>query len=53
MPAYNQILNSEVSLQMREQMSIRKVIQHALGTDITVAGTYDENTFLNTMIYKF
>jgi hypothetical protein len=33
-------------------MSVGKVIQRALGPDETVAGTYDENPFLNTMIHK-
>jgi hypothetical protein len=52
MPAYDRILNSEVSLQTGEEMSIGKVIQRALGPDGTVAGTYNENPFLNTMIYE-
>ena len=52
MPAYDQILDSKVSLQMGEEMSAGKEIQHALGTDGMVAGTYDENPFLNTMIYE-
>ena len=43
MPAYDQILNSEVSLQMGEEMSIGEVIQCDLSPDRTVAGTYDEN----------
>ena len=51
MPAYDQILNSEVSLQMGEEISIEKVIQCAIGPDGTVAGTYDENPFLNKIIY--
>jgi hypothetical protein len=51
MPAYDQILNAEVSLQMGEEMSVGKVIQRALGPDGAVAGTYDENPILNTMIY--
>jgi hypothetical protein len=52
MPAYDRILNSEVSLQTGEEMSVGKVTQRALGPDGTVAGTYDENPFLNTMIYE-
>ena len=52
MPAYDQILNSEVSLQMGEEISIEKVIQCAIGPDGTVAGTYDENPFLNKIIYE-
>ena len=52
MPAYDRILHSEVSLQMGEEMSVGKVIQRALGPDGEVAGSYDENPFLNTMIYE-
>ena len=37
---------------MREVVFIGKVIQGALGTDTTVAGTYDEIPFLNKMIYE-
>ena len=51
-PAYDKILRSEVSLQLGEHMSIGKVIKRALGPDGTVAGTYDENPCLNTMIYE-
>jgi hypothetical protein len=36
---------------MGEEMSVGKVIQGALGPDGTVAGNYDENPILNTMIY--
>jgi hypothetical protein len=52
MPAYDRILNSEVSLQVGEDMAVGKVTQRALGPDGTVAGTYDENPSLNTMIYE-
>ena len=37
---------------MGEEISIVNMIQCALGTDRTVAGTYDENPFLNTIIYE-
>jgi len=33
-------------------MTVRRVTNRALGPNGTVAGTYDENTCLNTMIYK-
>ena len=52
-PTYDRILNSEVLLQMGEEISIIKVIQCALGPGGMVAVTYDSNTFLNTMIYEF
>jgi hypothetical protein len=45
MPAYDRILHSEVSLQLGEN-------KRAIGPDGTVAGTYDENPCLNTMIYE-
>jgi len=51
-PAYDKILRSEVSLQLGEHMSVGKVIKRALGPDGIVAGTYDENPSLNTMIYE-
>ena len=37
---------------MVEEMSIGKVIKLALGTDGLLAGTSDENPFLNAMIYE-
>jgi hypothetical protein len=52
MPAYDKILHSEVSLQLGENMTIGRVTKRAIGPDGTVAGTYDENPCLNTMIYE-
>jgi hypothetical protein len=40
MPAYDQILNAEVSLQLGDDMALGKVTQRAVGPDGTVAGTY-------------
>jgi hypothetical protein len=51
MPAYDRILNAELSLQTGAEMSVGKLIQHALGPDGTEAGTYDKNPIINTMIY--
>ena len=51
-PAYDKILRSEVSLQLGENMTVGKVTKRALGPDGNVAGTYDENPCLNTMIYE-
>ena len=51
-PAYDRILNSEVSLQIGEEMSVGKVTRRALGPDGTIAGTYDTNPYLNSMIYE-
>jgi hypothetical protein len=51
-PAYDKILRSEVSLQLSENMTVGKVTKRALGPDGNVAGTYDENPCLNSMIYE-
>ena len=51
-PAYDKILNAEVSLQLGEDITVGKVTKRALGPDGTVAGTYDDNPCLNTMIYE-
>ena len=51
-PAYEKILNPEVSLQLGENISVGKVTKRALGPNGTVAGTYDDNPCLNTMIYE-
>jgi hypothetical protein len=51
-PAYDKILHSEVSLQLGENMSVGRVTRRAIGPDGIVEGTYDENPFLNTMIYE-
>jgi hypothetical protein len=52
MPAYDRILNSEVSLQLGEDMAVGKVARRALGPDGRVTGIYDENPMLNSMIYE-
>jgi hypothetical protein len=51
-PAYNRILHSEVCLELGEEMSVRKVAKHAIGPDGIVAGSYDENLYLNLMVYE-
>jgi hypothetical protein len=51
-PAYDKILHSEVSLQLGEEMSVGKVTKRAIGPDGVTAGTYDENPYLNSMIYE-
>jgi hypothetical protein len=42
-PVHDKILQSEVSLQLREGMTVGKVTQRALGPDGTVTGTYVEH----------
>ena len=50
-PAYDQIINAEVQLQLGEEMVNGKVIQRTIGPDGQVTGTYDNNPFLNSIIY--
>jgi hypothetical protein len=40
MPAYNQILNAKVLLQLGDKMAIGKVTQQSFGYDGQTAGTY-------------
>jgi hypothetical protein len=51
-PVHKKILQSEVSLQLREGMTVGKVTKRALGPDGTVTGTYDENPMLNTITHE-
>ena len=51
-PAYDKILNSEVSLQWVETISTVKVNKCVIGNDGTTASTYDSNPYLNSMIYQ-
>jgi hypothetical protein len=51
-PAYDKVLHSEVSLQLGADMSVGKVTKRAIGPDGTIAGTYDENPYINSMIYE-
>ena len=51
-PVYDRILNAEVSLQLGEEHAVGKVARRALGPDGRTTGTYDDNPFLNTMIYE-
>ena len=47
----NQIINAEVQLQLGEEMVTGKVLQRTIGPDGQVTGTYDNNPFLNSIIY--
>jgi hypothetical protein len=51
-PAYDKLLNAEVALQLDEQTSIGKVTRRALNPDGHVVGSYDENPFLNSIVYE-
>ena len=50
-PAYDQIINAEVQLRLGEEMVTGKVIQRTIGPDGQVTGTYDNDPFLNSIIY--
>ena len=50
-PAYDQIINAEVQLQLGEEMVTGKVAQRTIGPDRQVTGTYDNNPYLNSIIY--
>ena len=51
-PAYDAIINAEVRMQLGEEYVTGKVKQRALGPDGRVAGTYDENPILNSIVYE-
>ena len=51
-PVYDQIINAEVSLQMGDDMTTGKVKKRAGGPGGTVMGSYDNNPYLNSMIYE-
>eukprot|EP00957_Ditylum_brightwellii_P148461 11302884-Ditylum_brightwellii.AAC.1 len=51
MPAYDLLLNAEVSLQLGDEVKVGKVTQRAVGPNGTVTGTYDNNPMMNTRIY--
>ena len=50
-PAYDRIINAEVQLQLGEEMVTGKVTQRTIGPDGQVTGTYDNNPYLNSIIY--
>ena len=50
-PAYDPIIDAEVQLQLGEEMVNGKVIQRTIGPDGQVTGAYDNNPFLNSIIY--
>ena len=50
-PAYDRNINSEVALQIDNEVKKGKVVRHAMGLDGKVTGTYDKNPILNTVLY--
>ena len=51
-PAYDRLLQAEVSLQLDEAMATGVVTRRATGPDGKTGGKYDDNPFLNSMIYE-
>ena len=51
-PAYDQIINAEVQLQLGEEMVTGKITQRTIGPDGQVRGTYYNNPYLNSIIYN-
>jgi hypothetical protein len=50
-PAYDQIINAEVSLQLGDDMVTGTVTQ-VIGPDRAAIGSYDNNAYINLMIYE-
>ena len=50
-PAYDQIINAEVQLQLGEEVVTGKVTQRTIGPDGQLTGTYNNNPYLNSIIY--
>ena len=50
-PAYNQIINAEVQVQLGEEMVTGKVTQRTIGPDGQVTGTYDNNQSISQLYH--
>jgi hypothetical protein len=51
-PAYDRMLNAEISLQMEHGQTKGIVKRRAVGPDGKVSGRYDENPYLNSLVYE-
>ncbi len=49
-PHHDKILHSEVSLQLGEEMSIQKVTTRNIGPGRILAGTYNEDPYLSSLM---
>ena len=52
LPAYDQLLNEEILVQAEEGQVPGKVIKQVFGPDGKVAGKYDDNPYLNSIMYE-
>ena len=50
--AYDHLLNVEVQLELGKELMMGKVKCHAVGPEGKVVGKYDNNPFLNSMMYE-
>ena len=50
-PAYDKLINAEVHLQHGNKVQAAKVIKRSLGPDGNINGSYDDNPFLNSLLY--
>ena len=51
-PAYDRLLNAEVHLQLGEEYVMGKVRRRALEPDGSIIGKYDNNPYLNSVMYE-
>ena len=51
-PAYDRLLNAEVQLQLGEEYITGKIRRRALGPDRNIIRKYDNNPYLNSVMYK-
>ena len=52
LPAYDRLLNAEIMVQAEEGQVSGKVIKRAFSPDGKVTGKYDDNTYLNSIMYE-
>ena len=52
LPAYDRLLNAEIIVQAEEGQVSGKVIKQVFGPDGKVAGKYDGNHYLNSIMYE-
>ena len=52
LPAYDRLLNAEIMVQAEEGKVSGKVIKREFGPDGKVAGKFDNNPYLNSIMYK-
>ena len=52
LPAYDRLLNAKIMVQVEEGQVSGKVIKRAFGPDGKVTGKYDDNPYLNSIMYE-